>query len=372
MIKPKILSFYLPQYHPIPENNEWWGEGFTDWRNVARGTPRFKGHIQPHIPADLGFYDLRLEETRIAQAELAKKFGIDGFCYYHYWFNGKMLLEKPLNDLIDSGKPDFPFCICWANENWSRRWDGSDQEILMEQRYEDYDAAEHFDYLKKAFSDTRYITVNGRPLFLIYNTNQIPGIKNVVAHWRQLAKENGFPDLYICSVKSIHNYLPDEEVMKFGFDALIEFIPNGETLKYQKKSTLPKFYFNLVIRKIAEKLGFKKFAKNYPITCVLDYDKISEHYMNLSPVNKTFPCVIPSWDNSARKKFAHVIQNEDADKFSKWLEKALKRVSKYPEEEQIVFINAWNEWAEGCHLEPDINNGKKFLEAVFNTINKNQ
>ncbi len=163
----KIIAFYLPQYHPIPENNEWWGAGFTEWTNVAAARPRFKGHNQPHIPADLGFCDLRLEETRILQAELAKQYGIGGFCYYHYWFNGKMLLERPFNEVLQSGKPDFPFCLCWANENWTRRWDGRENEILMGQNYHEYDADKHMLWLEQAFSDDRYIKINGKPLFLV-------------------------------------------------------------------------------------------------------------------------------------------------------------------------------------------------------------
>lgn len=195
----RALCFYLPQYHPTAENDRWWGKGFTEWTNVAKARPLYRWHYQPHIPADLGFYDLRVPETRIAQASLARTYGIHGFCYYHYWFNGRMLLDRPFNEVLDSGKPDFPFCLCWANENWTRRWDGQDSEILIAQNYLEYDPSCHMDWLCRAFRDSRYIRVEGRPLFLVYNSPAIPDVKAVLESWRKSAHRNGIDDIFICS-----------------------------------------------------------------------------------------------------------------------------------------------------------------------------
>ncbi|MDJ0634982.1 MAG: glycoside hydrolase family 99-like domain-containing protein [Xenococcaceae cyanobacterium MO_188.B29] len=181
----KAIAFYLPQYHPIPENDKWWGKGFTEWTSVAKAKPLFKDHYQPHLPADLGFYDLRLPEVRQAQADLAREYGIYGFCYYHYWFNGKRLLERPFNEVLESGKPDFPFCLCWANENWTRRWDGQDREILIEQKYSVVDDREHIKSLISAFKDPRYIKIDGKPLFLIYRVNSLPDPSLTQKIWRE-------------------------------------------------------------------------------------------------------------------------------------------------------------------------------------------
>jgi lipopolysaccharide biosynthesis protein len=371
MSKPRIISFYLPQYHPIPENDAWWGKGFTDWINVAKARPRFKGHNQPQIPADLGFYDLRMEEARIAQAELAEAYGINGFCYYHYWFNGRMLLEKPFNDVLGSGKPDFPFCLCWANENWTRRWDGLDHEILMAQKYEDYDPEMHMMWLKNAFVDERYIRVNDKPLLLIYNVSDIPDLKDKIDAWRRIAKENGIKDLYLCAVKSVHNRLSEDEVVALGFDALVDFIPNNEIFDFKVPSKRPMHYFRRIMNMILSATRMEKIFGNFLITHYLSYRKIAEFKMNkLKSKFKFFPCVIPSWDNTARKAQPHVIQNDDPEIYKRWLKNSFDRVNEYPQDEQIIFINAWNEWAEGCHLEPDVISGKKFLEATLDVKNK--
>ena len=370
MSKAKIITFYLPQYHPIPENDLWWGKGFTDWQNVAKAKPRFKGHYQPQIPSELGFYDLRNEETRIAQAELAKEFGIHGFCYYHYWFNGKMLLERPFNEVLKSGKPDFPFCLCWANENWSRRWDGKDSEILMEQNYSNYNTNEHIDWLAKAFNDSRYIKINNKPLFLIYNATGIPELKNILSDWRKLAIQNGFEGLFLCSVKSIHNKLTDQDAINIGFDSVVEFIPSSQFIIPRKLFGLPRYYINKLYNYFLEVTKLSKWFTLKSLTIVHDYKKFA--LMNIYKEKykvKTFPCVIPSWDNSARKKVSASIQNNDPAIFSKWLSDSITRVSDYDDQERIVFINAWNEWAEGCHLEPDVKNGKMFLNAIKNVLN---
>ena len=367
----KVISFYLPQFHPIPENDAWWGKGFTEWTNVAKARPLFAGHHQPHIPADLGFYDLRLEETRIAQAELAREHGISGFCYYHYWFNGKMLLEKPFNEVLASGKPDFPFCLCWANENWTRRWDGLDQEVLADHRYSDYDPFQHADWLVNAFLDQRYIRINGRPLFLVYRADHIPDLVNVVRAWRKKATDKGLPALYLCAVKNNQYALGDADTIKAGFDAIVEFQPNPKDL--QGTATNLKLvtmlrWLNCIIDKF--KLGNLLEKKTDYV--LYDYSKIVEKAIQRPiPVHKTFPCIFPNWDNTSRRQFGiTVIQNNDSSLYAKWLADSLRRVSGYEAEEKIVFINAWNEWAEGCHLEPDIQSGRRFLEATRDTLNK--
>lgn len=371
MRAPKIITFYLPQYHTIPENDKWWGDGFTDWNNVKKGFPRFKGHYQPHVPSELGYYDLTNENTRIAQAELAKEYGISAFCYYHYWFNEKMLLEKPLNEVLNTGKPDFPFCICWANENWTRRWDGLDNEVLIQQNYEEYDPIIHMEWLLKVFSDKRYVRIDGRPLYLIYNPCDIPDLRDKIVLWRELAKENGFPDIYICSVKSIHNKFNENILIALGFDALVDFIPNRDLENYRNNTIFQKLWFYKLLNKIIQMSGLTKKIRKLPLTNLYDYRKIASDSMaDYEYKQKTFPCVIPSWDNSARKRNSTVIHNEDTGLYEKWLENSCNKVMKNSPDEQIVFINAWNEWAEGCHLEPDLKNGRKFLESTLKVLKK--
>ncbi len=362
--KIKIITFYLPQYHAVPENDLWWGKGFTDWNNVRKSKPRYYGHYQPQIPSELGYYDLTDEDTRIAQAALAKEYGISAFCYYHYWFNGKMLLEKPFNDVLKTGKPDFPFCLCWANENWTRRWDGLDSEILMKQEYEKYDAEQHINWLSNAFHDERYIKINGKPLFLIYNLSSIPNPENLITLWRNLIKKKGFSDIYLCSVKSIHNKLSEIDTIGLGIDAIVEFVPSSDGKVPRKITGFPRYLFNRSINLIIDLLHLNKFVKKLPVTIIHDYRKFSELRMNRKSKEKTFPCVIPSWDNSARKRISASYQNEDPGLFKKWLIKSFEKVEEYEDDEKIVFINAWNEWAEGCHLEPDKKNGRMFLQAV--------
>lgn len=360
----KVISFYLPQFHPIPENDEWWGKGFTEWTNVAKAEPLFDGHHQPHIPADLGFYDLRLEEARVAQAELAKEYGIGGFCYYHYWFNGKMLLERPFNEVLASGKPDFPFCLCWANENWSRRWDGLEQELLAAQNYEKYDPKGHIEWLAQAFSAPRYIRVDGKPLFLLYWADHIPNVAEIVSVWRREAHRILHTDIYVCAVKSHRFGFTDEETISAGFDALVNFHPHPELFPKPDKARVRRFIHKR-IHSIFRLFGVDTLKK-FPIYSRYDYGRyIANVFSRSVGAVKQFPCVFPSWDNSARKrKDAIIIQNSDARLFEGWFRQSMNQVKQYGPEEQIIFVNAWNEWAEGCHLEPDLKNGRKFLEVI--------
>jgi lipopolysaccharide biosynthesis protein len=224
IINPRLIAFYLPQFHPIPENDEWWGKGFTEWTNVTKSRPLFTDHYQPHLPGDLGFYDLRLPEVREAQAELAKKFGIYGFCYYHYWFNGKRIVERPFNEVLTAGKPNFPFCLCWANENWTRAWDGGDSELLIEQKYSEEDDIRHIHWLVRAFQDDRYIKISGKPLFLIYRASNLPDPLRITTIWRKEAFKLGIKDIYLCKVESFPSEHGDPA--KDGFDAAVEFQPD--------------------------------------------------------------------------------------------------------------------------------------------------
>ena len=362
----RLIAFYLPQYHPIPENDEWWGKGFTEWTNVSKAKPLFPGHYQPQIPADLGFYDLRLPEVREAQANLAREYGIHGFCYYHYWFNGRMILERPFNEVLESGKPDFPFCLCWANENWSRRWDGSEKEVLLEQNYDEYDPIEHIAWLEKAFRDPRYIRIDGKPVLLVYKAGDIPNITEIIAQWRQYVKQRGYSDIYLCFVRaSVEGKILEKSYFfDAGFDAHIDFQPDGDTFKKFKEERLHNYlptFTGLIIRKLISKmLNITLSDYKWNINRALN-QQLSDHI--------TFPCVFPSWDNTPRRqrRNPYISQNNDASVYADWLTKSIARVQSHGAEEKIVFINAWNEWAEGCHLEPDLRNGRKFLEVTLNS-----
>jgi lipopolysaccharide biosynthesis protein len=366
----KVICFYLPQFHPIPENDAWWGKGFTEWTNVAEARPFFAGHYQPHIPADLGFYDLRLEETRIAQAELACEHGIGGFCYYHFWFNGKLLLERPLNEVLKSGKPDFPFCLCWANENWTRRWDGMDREILIAQDYDRYDAEQHMDWLSVAFADRRYIMVGGKPLFLVYYADHIPAIREKIARWRRRASEKGFAGIYLCAVKSHRFALSDDEARALGFDAMVDFRPNARSFPVSANYLSRRA--NKWLNRLISLISLYKIVPRRPIYLRYRYEDFVKGAMTEpSPSVRTFPCVFPGWDNSPRRKEgAIVIQNDDAGLYGRWLDHACRSVSENPGDERVVFVNAWNEWAEGCYLEPDTRNGRRFLDVTREVLER--
>ena len=358
----RYIAFYLPQYHPIPENDNWWGKGFTEWRNVVTATPKFKGHYQPHIPADLGFYDLRLDVIRKQQADMARDFGVYGFCYYHYWFDGRRLLGKPLDDVLNSGQPDFPFCICWANENWTRVWDGRQDDVLIEQRYSKSSNLQHIELLSKIFSDNRYIKVDGKPLFLIYRPFDIPDLDAFLSNLRDSICALGFPGVYVCGMKTNFSKNKNIENVTSLLDALIDFQPNKNDFPTAND---PISFLYTQLEKILSNKIYQWLKRNVSAIKKVQYDRyVKQKIGKLWFKNKTFPVVFPSWDNSARRKSAIVIQNNDASLYEEWLKYSMDVVSSYPEAEQFVFINAWNEWAEGCHLEPDLKNGFAFLEAT--------
>ncbi|MDT8398434.1 MAG: glycoside hydrolase family 99-like domain-containing protein, partial [Pseudomonadales bacterium] len=339
----RLIAFYLPQYHPIPENDAWWGRGFTEWTNVAKAKPNYEGHYQPHQPADLGYYDLRVAEVREQQAQLAREHGIHGFCYYYYWFDGKRLLERPLQEMLDSGTPDFPFCICWANENWTRRWDGRESEVLMSQNYSDASKQRFITELLPIFSDRRYIRINGRPLLLIYRAEQIPALSHTLGLWRQQAMAAGLEGLYLVAVKSFNGVSAETEA---GFDAMVEFPPHGGAVEPDVMPTVTN-----------------------PDFCghIYDYKKTADKFMMHSPGNKKiFRCAMPSWDNTARRQdAADIFLDASPAYYQKWLAHLVREArDSRMGDERMVFVNAWNEWAEGNHLEPDQVHGHAYLEAT--------
>ncbi len=336
----KALAFFLPQYHPIPENDEWWGKGFTEWANVAKAKSCFRDHHQPLLPSELGFYDLRVPEVRVAQAELAREYGIHGFCYYYYWFHGKKLLERPLEDMLASGAPDFPFCLCWANENWTRRWDGQDNEILCAQEHSPESDACFIDDVLPALLDPRYIKRNGEPLLLVYRPDLLADPLETTAIWRETARRAGLPGLHLCAVWR------DEDPRPIGFDALVEFPPHH-------------FLRKTITEQVEGRVGGFEGE-------IYDYQAGVEAIEPL--IDQPFPVyrgTMPAWDNTARigKKAKIFIGTPEC--YGKWLEQVVKETGERPDEDdQFVFINAWNEWAEGAVLEPSQTHGRAYLEAT--------
>ncbi len=351
----RSIAFYLPQYHPIPENDLWWGKGFTEWTNTAKALPLFKNHYQPHIPSDLGFYDLRVQETRIQQAELAHEYGIEGFCYYHYWFGGKRILERPFLEVLKSGQPEFPFCICWANESWTGIWHNAPNRILIEQNYPgDDDHFDHFIALLPAFNDKRYIRVDGKPIFLIYRPEKLPEPIKTTNLWRRLAKEHGLPGLYLIGMSTF-----DWNSRESGFDAKVVY-PYLKSRQWVSKRNIFSWLKNRY-----------EIVRGLPT--ILDYEKIIDKYKkeldNSTDENIfneiTYPCVINSFDNTPRSgKNGVVYQNSTPELFRKHLRDSASAIKKYPLNQRFLFLKSWNEWAEGNHLEPDLRYGHAWLKVV--------
>ncbi len=337
--KPRALAFYLPQYHPIPENDRWWGAGFTEWNNVTKARPLFPGHYQPHGPGELGYYDLRLPEVREAQAALARSHGVAGFVYYHYWFNGKRLLQRPFDEVLASGSPDLPFALCWANEEWTRNWDGRSGDVLVPQNFSASDDLAHIRWLLTAFADQRYITIDGRPLMLIYRPQVMPDVKRTTDLWRTEAQKAGFPDLYLCWVEQWGT--PAGGPQTFGFDATVGFMP-----------PLDRHVFTPVDGVDGHR--------------ILDYESSARAVLGRpAPPWKRFPSVMVGWDNTARRpQGATVFAGSTPEAYRNWLQQTVSSVAGVRAEENYLFIVAWNEWAEGNHLEPDQRFGRAFLEAT--------
>lgn len=380
-MKARIIAYYLPQFHPIPENDKFWGKGFTEWTNVAKARPLFRGHYQPRIPADLGFYDLRMPEIREAQAQLAREAGIEGFCYWHYWFgNGKRLLERPFNEVVESGKPDFPFCLAWANHDWSTNtWDNSgNSKVIAKQEYPgEMDYANHFYAVLQAFKDHRYITIEGRPLFVIYNPYLFRDVVRFMALWRELASKEGLPGMYFVALTnstttmkrkedgSIEHVQPNlkssadvyNDLLSLGFDGINSFGKSRAEMLYWGK-----------YRRIYKYLLHKTFP--FLPTLRLDYPKVVRNFF--SPEDQwenVFPTILPQWDRSPRAGNSEgVYVNATPKHFQKHLEDAIDMIKGKSDEHKILFLRAWNEWGEGDYVEPDLKFGHAFLEAIKETI----
>ena len=358
-LKKRVIAFYLPQYHPFPENDRWWGRGFTEWRNVTKARPLFRGHYQPHLPADLGFYDLRVAEVREQQAAMAAEAGLAGFCYYHYWFNGHQLMQRPLEEVLASGKPDFPFMLCWANENWTRAWDGGEKEILIRQNYSEEDDRAHIRYLlDHVFCDPRYIRVDGKPVFAVYRSTLFPDMWRTIAVWREEAAARG-TELYLCRVESFD--AAGAKHLSAGFDAAIEFQPFTPRMTeyWEHRPWTQRLLYHL--RKL--------WGDNRKMRCV-SYDGYVRYSLDApAPDYKRYPSVTPCWDNTARRKRRmFLFPDSTPAKYGAWLREVLRRFKPYSSEENFVFVNAWNEWAEGNHLEPDLKWGMQYLEATKKAI----
>ena len=338
-----IVSFHLTQFHPIPENDKWWGKGFTEWTNVVRGRPMYRGHYQPQVPGELGYYDLRDDGVRGAQAALARQYGIDGFCYYYYWFGGKRLLERPIDAMLAGGEPNHPFCLCWANENWTRRWDGKDQEILIAQQHSPEDDLAIIRDLIRHFRDPRYMRVDARPLVIVYRTDLMPEPSVTVRRWRNECLRAGVGEIYLGTIRRFG--MPDPA--KLGFDAVIDFPPHGCVAAELTRATSEL------------DAGFEGRIFDYRD---LVRDSLSRRRKGLP----NFRGVLPSWDNTARKsERAHIFHGATPLRYRAWLAEAIREsVTDVRLPQPIVFINAWNEWAEGCHLEPDMRHGRAWLEAT--------
>ena len=350
---PRCVAFHLPQFHPIPENDAWWGKGFTEWTNVASALPVVPGHHQPHLPADLGFYDLRLAETRAAQAELAMQHGVDAFCYYHYWFTGRRVLERPVDEIVASGKPDFPFCLCWANEDWTRAWDGRSGEVLLHQQYSDADDLAHIRHLLPVLADRRYLRAGGRPVLLVYRTELMPDARRTAEIWRSESMRAGVGDLYLVRVESFQG---DVDPARIGFDAAVEFAPDWRRVRNSPMAHL---------RRLASYAGLQ--GRGYREHRFVDYgDLASGMLAKADPSFRRIRCVTPGFDNSPRRrKDAVIVYDSTPAAYERWLRRVLEQEAArpLPDDEKLVFVNAWNEWAEGSHLEPCQRWGRAYLEA---------
>ena len=369
--RARAIAFYLPQFHPIPENDAWWGKGFTEWTNVVTGKPRFEGHGQPHLPGDLGFYDLRVPETRQQQADMARAAGIEAFCYYHYWFQGKRLLNRPLDEVLASGEPDFPFCLCWANESWSRAWNGRDHDVLMQQDYDEADDAAHIAWLCEVFRDPRYLCVDRRPLFLFYMPEKLPDAARLLGHWRVEAMARIGVDPFFCAVRTGFSTRDAAGLRALGFDGVVEFEPNRKHFPAAKNATA---HAVSLLQKLLPPRWYDMLRNNpwlgkRNINAVVDYAAyVDGRLARPALAHTTYPVVFPSWDNTVRRTAATIIENHDAALYRRWLDDAIARVAARSPDQRLVFLNAWNEWAEGCHLEPDRRHGHAFLGATAQAL----
>lgn len=356
VVTPRLIAFYLPQFHPTAENDQWWGKGYTEWSNTTSARPLFRGHYQPRLPSELGFYDLRVAESRHAQAQLATEYGIHGFCYYHYWFMGKRLLARPFNEVLDSGEPDFPFCLCWANESWSRVWIGKEYSPLIHQKYSDEDDVEHARWLTRALADRRAIRVNGRPMLLIYRGTGLPNPKKTIETFKRIAESEGIPEPWIVGVDA-HGAGRDYRTL--GFDATLGFEPQLSVYADLMKDGL--FWAR-----------FKRNVKRGIFSAKLRLYNDRDARARMAAINRPhpyYPCRYVSWDNSPRRGDKGIVFVDGSpETFQRALMDAIDLVKDRDADNQIVFVNAWNEWGEGNVLEPDLRHGRQYLEAVSRSL----
>lgn len=361
MSKPKLIAFYLPQFHPTPENNEWWGNGFTEWTNVAKAKALFPGHMQPKIPKDLGFYDLRLPESRAAQAELAKEAGVSAFCYYHYWFEGKQILNRPFDEVLKLGEPDFPFCLAWANHDWYKNhWTTNNKSVaeksvlLLKQTYggvEEY--TNHFYACLNAFKDKRYFKINGKNVFVIYNPFGFNDAGTFMDTWRRLAaKENIADFFFITHIYDVFRIGEYERLLASGYDAVNISLHRAP---FDSERNFNNTLFSKIKYHLRSKISLKAE--------VVDYSEALEYLDNkIFEEEKVFPTLIPNWDHTPRSgKFGRVLHNCTPELFGKHIDQILKRIQNKKEANQIIFLKSWNEWGEGNYVEPDLVNGKGYI-----------
>ncbi len=370
----KLVAFYFPQLHAIPENDEWWGKGFTDWENVRRATPQYDGHYQPRVPQDGRYYDQSDKATIEWQIGLARQYGLYGFCHYHYWFDGKQLLEKPTNIVMASKELHFPFCLAWANETWSRRWDGRDHHVLQEQTHRPDPALweRHFEYLFRAWSDDRAIKVDGKPVFLIYRAHRIREIDRMFGLWRELARERGLPGIYLVAMKQFEFPVPG--VLRH-FDATVQFQPfeaiyspdfEGDVLETSPLVS-PLRRLPDAVQDVLRAIRYRFFAG----LSFYEYDMVWRQILKIEREGgiPAFPGAFVDWDNTARyQKRARIFRGASPERFGFWLSQLLQATAQRPAPEHLIFLNAWNEWAESAYLEPDTRHGYRYLEAVRDAL----
>lgn len=371
----KLIAMYFPQLHAIPENDTWWGKGFTDWDNVKTAEQQFEGHYQPRVPLKNNYYDQSKLDTLLWQIALAKKYGIYGFCHYHYWFDGKQLLETPTNLILKNKDIDFPFCLSWANETWSRRWDGRNHHVLIKQTHPPTEASwkKHYDYLITVWKDPRAIKVDGKPVFAIYRPQNIEKINEMIAFWRKLAVQDGLPGLYIIFQKGYE--VPNRACLD-SFDAVFQFQPFEAIYSptfdknHIRRSYLFKVFLSMPhwLQDLLRSLRIRYFRN----MTYHDYDAVWQQAVDIRPDEKftTFPGAFVDWDNTARYKNKAIVFNGAApNRFAHWLALQVKSMPQRNLPEDFIFINAWNEWSEGTYLEPDERYGYQYLEAVKQALN---